>query len=311
MAVFSALQRGFFQSCALDVPVENDLVVHEAPYLVPLLRAFYQQRESLVVLTDTHRGRLYAATPGSVRLLQEIDEEVPSRQHSAGERWGKEQATIARHREDRILHYLKDLVELVEKTWAEHPFGGLVLRGEPEVLEHFRKRLPPRLAGQVVHEGPQTWTEKPLAIDGEVRAILTGALRAREEYLLEDLQHRLREGYPVAIGPGEVLEALEKGRIGPRGRGYLLFGPDPRELVGRCSVCRSLWLEVPDACPRCQAPCVEASLWEELLLLALRHDLTAHFVRSDPELARCGGVVAVLPRQEPGAPDHSSRTTDH
>jgi hypothetical protein len=108
MAIFAALQRGFFQSDALDVPVENELVVHETPYLVPLLQALCRQREYLMVLTDTHRGRLYAATPGGVRLLQEIEEEVPSRQHSAEECWGKEQATIARHREDRILHYQKE-----------------------------------------------------------------------------------------------------------------------------------------------------------------------------------------------------------
>ncbi len=299
MAVFAALQRGFFQSFALDVPVENELVVHEAPYLVPLLQALCRQREYLVVLTDTHCGRLYAATPGSVRLLQEIEEAVPRRQHSAGERWGKEQATIARHREDRILHYQKDLTELVEKAWAKHPFQGLVLLGEHEVVEHFRQRLPPRLAAHVVHEGPHSWTDKPLAIEEEIRSLLTKAIQAREEHLLEDLRLRLQQGYGVATGPGEVIEAIEKGQVGPRGYGYLVFGPDPREVVARCTACRSLWVEVPATCPRCQAACVEASLWEELLLLALRHDLAAHCVSGDPDLARRGGVAAVLPRPEP------------
>jgi hypothetical protein len=298
MAVFAALQRGFLQSFALDVPVENELVVHEAPYLVPLLQALCRQREYLVVHTDTHRGRLYVATPGRVRLLQEIEEAVPRRQHSAGERWGKEQATIARHRQDRILHYRKDLVGLVEKAWAEHAFQGLVLLGEHEVLEHFRKRLPPWLAVQVVHEGPHSWTDKPLETEGEIRAILTVVLQAHDEQLLEDLKQRLREGYGVAAGPGEVIEAIEKGPMGPRGYGYLVFGPDPREVVARCTACRSLWVEVPATCPRCQAPCVAASLWEELLLLALRHDLAAHFVRGEPEMARCCGVAAVLPRPE-------------
>lgn len=300
MAVFAALQRGFLQSYALDVPIENDLVVHQAPYLVPLLQALCRQQEYLVVLTDTHRGRLYAATPGSVQLLQEIEESVPSRQHSAGECWGTQQATIARHREDCILHYQKDLVELVEKAWSEHPFQGLVLLGEHEVLEHFRKRLPSRLAAQVVHEGPHSWIEKPLEIEGDTRAIVTAAIRAREERLLGDLKQRFKEGYGVAGGPGKVIEAIENGRVGPRGHGYLVFGPDRREVVARCTSCRSLWVEAPGTCPRCQAPCIEASLWEELLLLALRHGLVAHCVGEDPELARCGGVAAVLAGPELG-----------
>ena len=53
----------------------------------------------MVVFTDTWE-RLYAAAPGDVRLLLEIEEAVPRRQQSAGERRGREQATIVRYRED-------------------------------------------------------------------------------------------------------------------------------------------------------------------------------------------------------------------
>jgi hypothetical protein len=189
-------------------------------------------------------------------------------------------------------------VDLVEKAWSEHLFQGLILLGEHEVLEHFRKRLPPRLAAQVVHESAHSWTDEPLAIREEIRDVLTETLHAQEEHLVNDIKQRLQEGGAVATGPGGVIEAIEKGRVGPRGHGYLVFGPDPREIVGRCTACRSLWPEVPATCPRCQAPVVEASLWEELLLLALRHDLAAHFVRASPELVRCGGVAAVLARSE-------------
>jgi hypothetical protein len=295
MAVFSALQRGFFKAFALDLPNENALVIHEAPYLVPLLQGLYRQREYLVVLTDTHRGRLYAGTQGSMRFIQEITEAVPSRQHSAGERWGKEQATIARHREERIGRYFRELANLVEKTWAENQFQGLVLLGEHEVLEHVRKGLPACLATQVVYEGPQSWTDKPLAIAGEIRTILGGIVRTHEEQVLTDVKQRLRDDYGLAVGPAQVIEAIEKGRIGPRGHGYLVFGHDGREVVGRCTVCRSLWVEMPATCPRCQSPCVDGSLLEELLLMALRHDLAAHFVQDDPAMSGVGNVAAMLP----------------
>jgi hypothetical protein len=88
IAVFSASQRGFFQSYSLDVPVENELVVHQAPYLVPLLQVLCRQRQYLVVHTNTHQGRLYSATAGSLHLLEEIAEAVPKHQHSAGQRRG-------------------------------------------------------------------------------------------------------------------------------------------------------------------------------------------------------------------------------
>jgi hypothetical protein len=50
--------------------------------------------------TDTHRGRLCTAIPGAVHLIEEIEEPVPKRHRAAGELWGKQQGTIARHRED-------------------------------------------------------------------------------------------------------------------------------------------------------------------------------------------------------------------
>jgi protein required for attachment to host cells len=294
MAVFAALQRDFFHCCALDVPVENELVVHPAPYLVPLLVALLRQRELLLVHTDTHRGRLYAATPGGVRLLQEIEEEVPSRQRSSGERWGMEQATIARHREDRILHYQKELVGLIEKAWADHLFQGIVLLGEHEVLEHVRKRLRPRLASQVVHEGPHGWPDRPLAVAEAVQATLAEVEESRERRLLESVEERLGQGRAIAAGPREVVAALQSGQIGPHGHGSLVLGPDPRESVRRCTTCRALYVDMPATCPRCQAPCVDGNLWEEVLLLALRHDVTAHCVKRNEALSRYGGMAALL-----------------
>jgi hypothetical protein len=304
MAVFSGAQRGFFHAIALDVLVENELVVNEAPYLVPLLQVLYQQGEYLIVHTDTHQGCLYAAHSGAARLLQEIDEAVPKRQHSAGERWGKQQATIARHREDRILHYQKKLVHLIKETWATHSFRGLVLLGEHEIVEHLRKRLPARLTAQIIGEAPHCWTDEPLA-DGAIRDVLEDALQARERRILEEVRDRLRQGYAIAAGPEEVVDALQNGQVGPRGFGYLVLGPDPRDAVTRCTACRFLSVEMPERCLRCRAPCVEANLWEEILLLALRHQIDAHFVGVDAVLARYGGVVGVL--RANGHPGHTTQ----
>src|SRR5512138_2865238 len=109
MAVFSAADQGLFQAFPLSVPVKDRLVLDEAPYIVPLLEAMHRQRRYLLLLTDSHHGELYEAAWGHTRLLQQLEEDVPKHQHSAGERWGKQQATIARHREDHILHYRKAL----------------------------------------------------------------------------------------------------------------------------------------------------------------------------------------------------------
>lgn len=296
MAVFAARQRGFLRSYPLGVPVDNELVVHQSPYLVPLLEALLRQRDYLVVHMDTHRARLYAAALGKCRLLQEVEEDVPRKQHSAGERWGKEQATIARHREDAILHFRKDLTRRIENAWEGQAFEGIILLGEHEVLEHLRKELRPRLAGQVVSEKPHAWADNPQAIAKEISAALASFAQCDEERLQTQLEERLREEHGLAAGPRGVIAALQSGKVGPRGFGYLVLGPDPRDQIARCMSCRGLFFDMPTRCPRCQAPCMDASLWEEVLLFALRHNIAVRFLKTGEALGKIGGMAAVLPR---------------
>jgi len=156
-AIFIAQQRGFFQTCPLDMPVASQLVTDQSPYLVPMLTAIHRRREYLAVHTDIHRAKLYSATPGKIQLLDDLSAEVPAKQHSSGETWGQNQSILARHRDDAILHFRKDLVHNIENAWAKHRFAGLILLGAHPALEHLRKALPPRLSARVEQETPASW----------------------------------------------------------------------------------------------------------------------------------------------------------
>jgi len=296
LAAFSSTSRDFFKTFALDAPVATGLVMAQSPYLVPLLGAMHRRREYLAVQTDTHHARLFSSTMAGTQLLGEIQGEVPRKQHSSGERWGKEQATIARYRDVQILHYQKDLVQRIEHEWAGHDYSGIALLGEHEVVEHVRKALPARLAERVVHTGAEPWQDRPAHLERELSELVGRLVDAEEAKVAEGFWDRLREGRAIAKGPRGVLEKIEAGGVGPEGYGCLVFGPDTREVVGRCTVCRALALDDPAKCPRCGSPCAEGNLWEELMLLALRHKIAVRFVKDPAMLAPHGGVVAVLPK---------------
>ena len=301
MAVFSNATQDLLQVFALSVPVKDTLVLDEQPYLVPLLEAIHRQRRYLVVLTDSHRGRIYAAEWGRTHLLNEIAHEVPRRQHSAGETWGKQQATLARHREDHVLHYQKALVRQIETAWRDAPFRGLILLGEHETLAAVRAALPLSLASQVIHDAPHSWVGRQLSITAKVQDVLDAALRAHDDRLVDEVERRLREkSYCVAAGPQEVIDALRNGQVGYPG--YVVLGPDRGQAAARCTECGSVFTVLCDACPFCQAACEKVNLWQEILLFAARHDIPAHVVDSRPALARHGGVAAMLSREGPWEP---------
>jgi len=294
MAVFSATGRGFFLALAAIERYDNRIVVDEEPYVVPLLEANLRQRGYLVVLSNTHRARWYAAGPGGSRRLGDIDESVPKKQHSAGERWGKQQATIERHRKDHILHFQKELARSVEEAWGEYPYQGIILLGEREVLEQLRNLLPGPLSLKVVHEAPQAWTEGQSEIDEKVGAALATAQADEKSRVLAELDRRLHEATAVAAGPQEVIDALRDGQVAA-----LILGPDVGASASRCIGCHSLFASPHPTCPYCHAPCRTANLWQEMLAFALRHSIWVYRVQPLAKLASHGGVAALLKRDEP------------
>jgi peptide subunit release factor 1 (eRF1) len=300
MALFSAAERGFFRAFTLGVPVNDRLVLDETPYLVPLLEAMHRQRRYLLVLTDSHRGCLFEAAWGHTHLLRQIDEDVPRRQKSAGELWGKQQATIARHREDHLLHYRKELASAIANAWPDAPFRGLILLGDHKTIAALHAILPSPFENRVVHTGPYSWARKEPNLDAKVQEVLDDVFRKHDARLMEELERRLHEHYLVAAGPQEVINALRNGQVGYPG--YLLLEPDRGEVAARCTRCESLFTTIYATCPVCQGACEKVNLWQELLLFATRHNITAHTVESNPALARHGGVAAMLSRQEPWEP---------
>jgi len=296
MAVFAASQQDLLRSFTLASPLPNRLVVNEEPYLVPLLELLHRQRRYLVVHTDTHHGRLYTAVPGAVRLIEEIREEVPKRHRAAGELWGKQQATIARHRDNHVLHYLKDLAREIERAWPEERYDGIVLLGLHEVLQELRTHLPDDLARRVVREAPHAWVGRQVTLESKLGAIHAEALREHDRQVLEDVKRRLMERHHIAIGPQAVIDAIRNDEVGYRG--CVVMESDRGEVASRCTECGSLLARLIDECPSCHGRCAKTNLWQAIALLAAGHHVSVHFVESGQGLEKQSGVVALLAREE-------------
>jgi hypothetical protein len=248
------------------------------------------------VHTDTHRGRLYTAVPGTVRLIEEISEEVPKRHRAAGELWGKQQATIERHRKHHVLHYFKELAGEIARAWPDERYDGIVLLGEHEVLQEVRTHLPDHLARRIVREAPYAWVGRQASLESKMGSVHGEALREHDRKVFEDVKRRLMERHHIAIGPQAVIDAIGNDEVGYRGR--VVMEPDRGEVASRCTVCGSLFARVVGECPSCRGRCEKTNLWQAIALLAAGHHISVHFVEAGRGLEKPGGVVALLAREE-------------
>lgn len=296
-AVMSGVRQQLFRAFSLPVPVRNFMVVDEEPYLVPLLETLHRERRFLTVLTDTHHARVYSVGLNVATPIAEIGADIPKHHRAAGETWGKQQATIARHREDRIRHYEDRVVQEMERSWNEEHYEGLILLGQKDVLAELRSRLPSWLESKVAAEMPHAFAGRQLSMTAKVRRVLDEMLRAHDARLVGDLKTRFEEHRGVASGPQAVLDALRRGQVGYPG--YVLLQSDAGQPASRCTKCESPFAVTHERCPFCGAACETLSLWQEILSVAHRHGVRIHFVGDNPLLAQCGGVAAVLARDEP------------
>ena len=299
MAIFAASERNLLQAYALASVVPDRLVIDEEPFLVPLLELLHRQRRYLVVHTDTHRARMYTSVPGAIHLIEEIEEPVPKRHRAAGELWGKQQATIARHREDHVVHYLKGLAREIERAWPEERYDGIVLLGEHEVLERLRTYLPDALAPNIAGEAPHAWAGRQIPLLEKIESIHANALRDQEQRLFDDIKRRLMEDHYIATGPQAVIEAIENDRIGYSG--CVVMESDSGKVGSRCTSCRKLVAAAVGECPSCHAGCEKTNLLQAIALLAAHKHVTVHFVDPGHGLDTRAGVVALLAREAPWA----------
>jgi hypothetical protein len=279
MAVFSAAEQNLFYAFPLGVPMADRLVLDEMPYLVPLLEAMHRQRRYLGVLTDSHRSRLYETAWGHSRLLREMEENFPRGQRSAAEMWSK-------HR------YRKRLAAAIDRAWRAAPFHGLILVGDDETLRTVHATLPPLVRQHIVHTEPYSWSPDNPTVDAAVQEVLDGAVRAHDGRLEAELERRLHARELIAAGPQEVVDALRNGQVGYPG--FLILEPDRGEIATQCRGCGALFTAMPDQCAFCQGRCDTVNLWQEVLVFAARHNITAHIVERHPELSRHGGIAAAL-----------------
>jgi hypothetical protein len=280
-----------------DVPYPNCVVLDEEPYVVPLLMAVCRRRAYLVVATDTHHGRLYSATGPTLHLLAELDQSIPPKERASGERWGKQQATITRHREDQILHYMRELVGRTEESWDDRFFQGIILLGQRETIAQLRELLPKRLARRVVAESPYAWATGENGIREKVERLQDSLSKSEDALVLAEVENRKKQAFALAEGPVEVLNALRNGQAA-----MVLIRPGLGEAGSRCTNCGYVFTPVREICENCGSACERVNLWQEILKLAFRHSTPVQVVQPRPDGINATGsweIAALLERDRP------------
>ena len=310
VAVFSSVARGFRQIVPLDFPVENHLVIDEEPFVLPILEHWYGDPMYLIALVDSDEAHLFEARHGHPDRVRDVVREDARQEIQRDKPKFTFKKRFAQTRHERLFgaeddRFLKSVCEAIREHWQSHHFAGLIVLGQAPITGALRRLLPKDVAASVIAEAPHAMTTDPEALTAAVVPRIERWGAEREEGLLMQLHDRCKQKHLVAVGPTDVLDALQQGRAAE-----ILLGNRNSIAGARCENCNYRLGAPVKTCPYCGGKTRWVNAVQDILRMAMRHRVPAHLVRRpssrDNPLAPLNDVAAFLKAEANWAPNHAA-----
>jgi peptide chain release factor subunit 1 len=287
LCVFSCWALDYLKYCPLSTKVRDLLWVDSSPYIRPLAELQDEFETFVVVAADNSDTRIFVVTSGSAedpeaRIKGDIKNNV--------KKGGWSQKRYERRRGNELLHYAKEVAEVLAGIDKEHELGRIVLLGSQEATAEIKSALPNPLAEKVVAEQPVDLSAGDDQLFDRAFDLFFAEERAAEERLWERIRGEYLRGGLAAAGAEEVLAAVQQGRVE-----RMIVARDAKIAGTRCRDCEGLFEGTPAACPQCESESVyKVDLVNELVELLALTSAEAEFADPLPELAEVGQVAALL-----------------
>jgi peptide subunit release factor 1 (eRF1) len=231
------------------------------------------------------------------------DEEENAPTGGPGRRHEREEKN-ERHVEAFVQKNRKAAIEEVARLATAHPRAHLVLVGVSATLGAFERELPERIRERVIARlpKPRAWSGAGNGAlrDGileEVRKVIAEREKESEKAAVDAVVGESIRGGLGVIGPGDVVQALNQGRVH-----RLVLEEDFRRAGWRCDNCDALGAnaEAEESCPYCGGELhVVQHLGEALVARTLAEGGEVEVVAHANKLHSYAGVGAFL-RQSGG-----------
>jgi len=199
----------FFHALQFRVPLPTWVSVDTTPNIYHLVEMKDTYDRYIVLIASEHKSRIVEVNLGAV--TRQLWVERPELRQRVGREWSKEH--YQNHRRERSQQFVREKIKLLERLLSERGYSHLVLAGPPQVVGRVRRALPKALAEKVVDTVPASSRDKLVDV---VDATLASFVEQEEQESLalsDELLREIRTGGLAAIGPDEVLEALEKAQV--------------------------------------------------------------------------------------------------
>jgi len=209
LAVFSCSRRNFWQ--ALELPHgPRNRVIFDANFYVRPLAAILDKYSPICVQLISHReARWYSVSMGEIKLLDELQSDVPSRVREGGFE-GNESKKIERHLDARLQDHFKKTAKRAFDLSKKHPYEWLFIGCEDNHGADFEAHLHSYLREKIKAHIRSRLNDSPAKVLQEALDVEARLKKTEEEETVQRLVGELERGGLAASGLRDTIHRLNQ-----------------------------------------------------------------------------------------------------
>jgi peptide chain release factor subunit 1 len=260
VAVFSCAPDNFFRAYSLAIPIRNQVIVSDRPYVKPLASLLNYYGGYGVVLVDKQGARLFSFHLGELREQEGILGESVRRTKKGGAsaqpgvRGGITGQT--RYEDEVAMRNIRDVAEFAAHFFNDNNVRRVLIGGTEENIALLRNQLPKIWQSLIVGTFPMSMTASKVEVLERAMEIGKEAEYRKEEQLLKKLVTGAAKERGGVLNLDDTLGAVHDGRVqalviqdGYRALGYRCLGCGyiTAHELPTCQFCGSKFEQIPDA----------------------------------------------------------------
>ncbi len=286
VCLFVCWALDYVKAFPLTVKGPEFLWVDSSPYIRPLAELQDEYENFVVVAADNTASRIFFVTSARADQDARVKGDIKNNVKKGG--WS--QKRYERRRSNELLHYAKEIVDILTEMDQKESFSRLFLVGSQETLIELEAALTTPLTAKLAGRRSVDLSAGDDPIFEAAFEMVADAERESEGKLWDRIKEEVCRGGLAVTGADEVLKAAAVGRVEK-----MAVTRDAKIAGTRCRACENLLSDEMSKCRICGSDDVfKVDLVNELVELLALSSAEADFVDPIPALTEAGEVAALL-----------------
>jgi peptide subunit release factor 1 (eRF1) len=288
LAAFSCSRIKFWQALELPHGPRNRVIFDTNFYVRPLAAILDKYSSICVQLISRREARWYSVSMGEIKLLDELQSDVPSRVREGGFE-GNESKKIERHLDARLQDHFKKTAKRAFDLSKKNPFEWLFIGCEDNHGADFEAHLHSYLREKIKAHIRSRLNDSPAKILQEVLENEARLKKAEEEEIVQKLVAEIERGGLAASGLRDTVHRTNQFEV------QSLVVTHNFSKPGRiCPIHKILYLDELK-CPVCDKKTdIVQDIVDEAIEIVLKRNGTVKHITPPSKLDRYGHIGAFL-----------------